>query len=192
MVADFYEVPRDRLGELHDAAKGSWARIGRNRERSTAILTGLRRPVPRYEGPHYYLAAVLGVIGDAPLPGGDEMLGGDSPAYEDLLMELVQNRGRGWEIIEPSPHRIAALDPGAFDAERLRAHYAGQLEYFPADDDEEDDEPGLVGRVLDRLFPDTPDRYPTDAGERMLRDVALLRDALTEISDDSVLLIHMP
>jgi hypothetical protein len=191
MVADFYEVPGDRLGELHDAAKGGWARIGPNRERWTAILTGLRRPVPRYERPHYHLAAVLGVVGDAPLADERELLGFDSPAYGDLLMELVERRGGGWEIIEPSPDRVAALDPGAFDAERLRAHYAGQLDYYAGDDDE-DDEAGFAGRVLDRFFPDTPDQHPSDAGEQMLRDIALLREALTKISDGSVLLIHMP
>jgi hypothetical protein len=65
MVADFYEVPRDRLGELRDAAQGSRARLGRNREHWNAMLSSLRRPVPRYESPHYFLAAVLGVVGDS-------------------------------------------------------------------------------------------------------------------------------
>jgi hypothetical protein len=50
----------------------------------------------------------------------------------------------------------------------------------------------LLGKVLDRFLPDTPDQVPTDAGEQMLRDIALIRDALTKISRDSVLLIHMP
>jgi hypothetical protein len=73
------------------------------------------------------------VIGDTPLPGGEEVLGDGTPAYEDVLLELVENRGGGWKIIEPSPDRIAALDPAAFDPERLRAHYAGQLDYYPDD-----------------------------------------------------------
>lgn len=89
MVADFYEVPRDRLGELPDAAKGGWGRIGSDRERVNAVLSSFRRPVARCESPRYYLAAVLGVIGDTPLPDGEEMLGDGSPVYEDILMELV-------------------------------------------------------------------------------------------------------
>lgn len=146
MVADFYEVPRDRLGELPDAAKGGWGRIGSDRERVNAVLSSFRRPVARCESPRYYLAAVLGVIGDTPLPDGEEMLGDGSPVYEDILMELVESRCGDWEIIEPSAARVAALDPRAFDAERLRGHYAGELNYYPAEDEEDDDEPGLSAR----------------------------------------------
>jgi hypothetical protein len=192
MVADFYEVPRDRLGELRDAAQGGRASLGRNREHWNAMLSSLRRPAPRYESPHYYLAAVFGVVGDAPLPDGEEMLGDDSPAYQDLLLALVESRGGGWEIIEPSAARIAALDPRAFDAERLRAHYAGEVDYYPGEDEEEADEPGSLGELFDRLFPAGAQQHPADAGEQMLRDILLLRTALTNISDDSVLLIHMP
>ena len=190
LVADFYEVPRDRLGELRDAATGRWRRFGHNPERWNSTLGGLRRPVPRYKSPHYYLAAVLGVVGDTPLDGGAEMLGYGTPEYEDLLMELVESRGGGWEIIEPSAERIAALDPARFDPERLRAHYAGELEYYP-DQDDTDDEPGLIDRILDRLIPAAPERFPADAGEEMLRHIALLRTALANLRDDGVLLIHL-
>ena len=79
MVADFYGVPRNRLGDLHVAAKGSWARIGRNRERWTAFLT-------------------LGVIGDTPLPGGEEVLGDGTPASFICLrprLLLCATSGRG-------------------------------------------------------------------------------------------------
>ena len=105
-------------------------------------------------------------------------------------MELVESRGGGWEIIEPSAERIAALDPALFDPERLRAHYAGELEYYP-DQDDTDDEPGLIERILDRLFPAAPERFPADAGEEMLRHIALLRTALANLRDDGVLLIHL-
>jgi hypothetical protein len=120
------------------------------------------------------------------------MLSDGSPAFADLLMELVERRGGGWEIVEPSPERIAALDPAAFDAARLRAHYAGEVDYYPDAEDDEDDQPGRFGALLDRLFPYRPDAVPADAGEHMLRDIALLRTALTKTSRDSVLLIHMP
>jgi hypothetical protein len=49
-------------------------------------------------------------------------------------MELVEGHGGGWDIVEPSPDRIAALDPANFDVARLRAHYAGEV-------DDEDDQP---------------------------------------------------
>lgn len=88
--------------------------------------------------------------------------------------------------------RIAALDPGAFDAERLRAHYAGEIDYYTGEDEEEPDEHGLLGTLFDRLFPGGATHHPADAGEQMLRDIGLLRTALTNISEDSVLLIHMP
>jgi hypothetical protein len=55
-----------------------------------------------------------------------------------------------------------------------------------------DDEPGGLGALFDRLFPHRPETYPADAGEQMLRDIALLRMALTKIRPDSILLIHMP
>jgi hypothetical protein len=191
LVADFYEVPRGRLGELRDAARGRWRRIGRNREHWNATLASLGRPIPRHESPDYYFAAVLGVVGDTPLPAGQTMLGFDTPAYADLLMELVESRGGGWDLIDPSPERIAALDPAAFDPERLRAHYAGVDDYYPDDgEQEEDDEPGLLGALLDRLVPGTPEQCPADAGEHMLRDIALLHTALRGVSHDSVLLIH--
>jgi hypothetical protein len=153
-------------------------------------LGGLRRPVPRYESPDYYLAAVLGVVGDTPLSSGAEMLGDGTPEYQDLLMELVESRGGGWEIIEPSAERIAALDPAGFDPERLRAHYAGEREYYP-DEEDADDQPGLLGRMLDHLLPAVPERHPADAGEQMLRHIALLRSALTKVRDGDVLLIHL-
>jgi hypothetical protein len=174
-VADFYEVPRDRLEALR-----------------SATLATLRRPVPRYESEHFYLAAVLGVVGDTPLPNGGEMLGDGSREYGDLLLELVERRGGGWEIVEPSPERIAALDPAGFDADRLRAHYAGEVDYYPDEDDDGDDEPGVLGALFDWLVPDRPEASPADAGEHMLRDIALLRMALTKIPPDSILLIHMP
>jgi hypothetical protein len=164
LVADFYEVSRDQLGDLSDAARGSWRRLGHNRERWNAALGWLRRPVPRYESPDYYLAAVLGVVGDTPLAGGVEMLGDGIPEYQDVLTELVEGRGGGWEIIEPSAERIAALDPAGFDPERLRAHYAGECEYYPDEEDEEE-EPGLLGRVFDRLFPAAPDRHPAERAD---------------------------
>jgi hypothetical protein len=190
LVADFYEVPRDRLGELRDAASGNWRRLGRNRQHWNSTLGGLRRPVPRYESPDYYLAAVLWVVGDTPLKGGGEMLGDCTPEYQDLLMELVEGHGGGWEIIEPSAERIAALDPAGFDPERLRAHYSGESEYYP-DEEDADDEPGLLGRLLDRLISAAPERHPADAGEEMLRHIALLRSALTNVRDGNVLLIHL-
>ena len=190
LVADFYEVPRDRLGDLCDAARGRWRRLGRNREHWNSSLGELRRPVPRYESSDYYLAAVLGVVGDTPLNSGEQMLGDGTAEYQDLLMELVESRGGGWEIIEPSAERIAALDPAGFDPERLRAHYAGECEYYPDEEDVED-EPGLLGRMFDRLFPAAPERHPADAGEEMLRRIALLRSALTNVRDGNVLLIHL-
>lgn len=190
LVADFYEVPRERLGDLRDAARGSWRRLGRNREHWTSTLGGLRRPVPRYESPDYYLAAVFGVVGDTPLESGAEMLGDGIHEYRDVLMELVEGHGGGWEIIEPSAERIAALDPAGFDPERLRAHYAGECEYYPDEQDEED-EPSLLGRVFDRLFPAAPERHPADAGEQMLRHIALLHDALASVDDGKVLLIQL-
>jgi hypothetical protein len=45
------------------------------------------------------LAAVLGVVGDTPLDGGEEMLGDGTPQYEDLLMELVESRGGGSDLL---------------------------------------------------------------------------------------------
>jgi hypothetical protein len=190
LVADFYEVPRDRLGDLCDAASGKWRRLGHNREHWNSALGELRRPVPRYESPDYYLAAVLGVVGDTALNSGGEMLGDGAPEYQDLLMELVESRGGGWEIIEPSAERIAALDPASFDPERLRAHNAGEREYHP-DEEDAKDQPGWLGRMLDRLLPAAPERCPADAGEEMLRHIALLRSALTNVRDGNVLLIHL-
>ena len=63
-------------------------------------------------------------------------------------------------------------------------------EYYPDDEDAED-EPGLLGRMLDRLLPAAPERHPADAGEEMLRHIALLRTALTNVRDGNVLLIHL-
>lgn len=117
------------------------------------------------------------------------MLGGASPTHRDLLTDLVEARGGGWEIIERSAERIAALDPESFDAPRLQAHYAGQVDYYP-NGDGEDDAPGLIGALLDRFIPDTAERVPDDAGEQMLQCIALLRTALTKIRGDGVLLIH--
>jgi hypothetical protein len=174
-VADFYEVPRDRLEGL-----------------PSATLASMRRPVPRWESEHFYLAAVLGVVGDTPLPSGGEMLGGGSREYVEVLRELVERRGGGWEIVEPSPERIAALDPAAFDADRLRAHYAGEVDYYPDQDNDGDHEPGVLGALFDRLVAHGSEAYPADAGDHMLRDISLLRMALTKIRPDSILLIHMP
>jgi hypothetical protein len=191
LVANFYELPRDRVDDLRAAARATWPTVGRDGARWPSTLDSLRRPVPRYESPGYCLAAVLGVVGDTPLPDGEEMLADAAPSYEDLLTDLVECRGGGWTIIEPSAGRIAALDPAAFDAERLRAHYAGEIDYYP-DGDDGVDEPGLIGTVLERLFPETPERVPADTGEQMLRDIELLRMVLSQIRPDSVLLIQMP
>jgi hypothetical protein len=188
LVADFYELPRGGVDELRAAASRRWLGIGRSSERWRSTLGTLRRPVDRHESQHYYFAAVLGVVGDAPLRDGSEMLGGPAGHYQDLLTELVESRGGGWDIIEPSPDRLAALDPATFDAQRLRAHYAGQVDYYP--DDDPDDESGLIGTLLDRLIPDAAERVPADAGEQMLQGIALLHTALSKIRGDSVLLVH--
>lgn len=45
--------------------------------------------------------------------------------------------------------------------------------------------------MFDRLFPAAPERYAADAGERLLRHIALLRSALTNVRDGNVLLIHL-
>jgi hypothetical protein len=105
-------------------------------------------------------------------------------------MELVESRGGGWEIIEPCAERLAALGPASFDPERLRAHYAGEREYYPDEEDAED-QPGLLGRMLDRLLPAAPERHPAGAGEEMLRHIALLRRAHFNIRDGNVLLVHL-
>jgi hypothetical protein len=101
------------------------------------------------------------------------MLSDGSREYGDLLIELVERRGGGWEIVEPSPERIAALDQAAFDADRLGAHYAGEIDYYPDEDDDGDDEPGALGALFDRLVPHRPEAYPADAGAHMLRDIAI-------------------
>ena len=54
------------------------------------------------------------------------MLSDGSSVYKDRLMELVESRGGGGEIIEPSAARVATLDPRPFVAERVRAHYVGE------------------------------------------------------------------
>lgn len=112
-VVDFYEVPRDQIRELHCAASGSGARIGHNQEQWKATLAGLRRPVPRYESHHYYFAAVLGVVGGTPLPGGEEMLSDGLPAFADLLMELVERRGGAGRSSNSHPTGSPRLTPPA-------------------------------------------------------------------------------
>lgn len=67
----------------------------------------------------------------------------------------------------------------------------GQLSYYP-DQDEDDHEPGRLETLLASLFPAEAGRHPTDAGEHMLRDIAMLGTALSDLAPESVLLIRIP
>ena len=188
----FYELPLDRVDEVRRAAMGMW----RARRALDAILASLRQPrAPYHQTTGFYLSAALGVIGDTPLPSGAGMLGDDS-GYSDLLLDLNEGVGGMWEVIEPSPERIAALDPDTFDVDRLHAHYRGALDYHYGDfeDEDEDDKPGLFDSVLfavlDKLGSDDPEDYPEDAGEQIQRGIAVLREALAAVGNDCVLLIR--
>ena len=189
----FYELPLTRVEELRGAAMGTW----RARRGLETVLATLRQPrTPYHQTTGFYLSAALGVVGDAPLPNGAGMLGDDS-GYADFLDDLNEGIGGMWEVIEPSPERIAALDPDSFDVERLHAHYRGALTYYadPDDEDEDgDDQLGLVdsalSAVLNRLGSDDPADFPADAGEQIQRGIAVLREALGAVGDDCVLLIR--
>jgi hypothetical protein len=186
----FYELPSSRLSELEDVARrGSKADL-------TALLADLPRPVPTHESPHYVLAAALGVIGDTPLPHGAEMLADGSARFTRVLESLVEGHGEGWEIIEPSDERIAALEPKEFDAARLQAHYAGEVDYYPDentdDEDETGEKQGLLADLIDRLASQSSEEdYPPDAGMQLLGCIGLLRTALDKVDRRSVLLIHL-
>ena len=96
-------------------------------------------------------------------------------------------------MVEPSRERLAALDPESFDVSRLQDHFMGKADYYP--DEKEDDvegvEPGLLERWLNRASAGIfDDDFPADAGERMLGNITLLREALQQIGHSSVLLIH--
>ena len=193
-TVNFYELPLGRFDEVRGAAMG----VRRPRRALDAVLASLRQPrAPYSQTTGFYLSSALGVVGDAPLASGDEMLGDDSERYSDLLLDLNEGVGGMWEVIEPSPERIAALDPETFDVDRLHAHYRGARDYYsdPEDDEEdEDDEPGLFDSVLyavlDKLGSDDPEDYPADAGEQIQRGIAVLREALTAVGNDCVLLIR--
>jgi len=183
VVAEFYELPLDRVAELTAVARGIRG------TRVMEILSHLRE-VSSYESPYYHLAAVLGVLDSKQLADATEVLSSRVPPFDDLETALVENQGGGWDVIEPSAARIAALDPAAFDSERLRAHYAGETEYYP-DVADSDEQRGFAGTLFDLVFPRTSDRVPADAGELMLRDIELVRDALLQTRAHCVLLIHV-
>jgi hypothetical protein len=194
----FYKLPPARFAEVRQAARSSW-RERRALEALDAVLATLRQPrAPFTQTPECYLSAARGVIGDTPLPSGEGMLGEDSERYEEFLVDLNEGVGGMWDIIEPSPERIAALDPETFDVERLHAHYRGALSYYEDpddDDDDEDDQPdGLIDTVLfaviEKLGSDDPADFPAEAGEEIRRGIGVLREALAAVGDDCVLLIR--
>ena len=48
----------------------------------------------------------------------------------------------------------------------------------------------MLYAVLDKLGSDDPEDYPADAGEQIQRGIAVLREALTAVGNDCVLLIR--
>ncbi len=154
-VADFYEVPKSRLGELQELANPIWGWGAK--KRLLSMLGTVRRPVPRYERDGYYLAAVVGYLYEKEIvdtePEGE---------YGDLMMNLVERIGGGWDLLEPRQEVIEALEPSRFDVADLRASYEESQEIASP-----------------------------EAGSAMLNDVKLLQEALSACSRESFLLIHM-
>ena len=158
-VTDFYELPIDRVSAFREAATPRWKAIGSNRGRWSEMLASLRRPAPSYEESEPYLGALLAYLDEA------GVVATQPSEHEELLTDLVEFHGGGWDLVEPRAGLGAELDPARFDESTLRRFYTHGDE-------------------------DLPERDLPESGAAMLRALALFRQVLGDVGERSLLLLR--
>jgi hypothetical protein len=152
-VTYLYELPRARLPELREAATREGQGVRSNDGRLADLLASLRQlSSPQEAEP--YLAALLAYLNE------NGIVATQPAEHQDLLMDLVEFHGDGWDLVEPNPQLPGRLDPSRFDEAALRRFY-----------DQEDEE-------------------CSEAGPAMLRDLEIIQRALGQLSPNSLLLVH--
>jgi hypothetical protein len=155
-VTDFLELPRDRAEAFRGEVRGRWRYLGAIERRRQAAIAELRAVAPSHEDVgEPYLGSGISYLEEQGVltTGWDE--------HGELLMDLVEMVGGGWDLIEPRPGLAEALDPAALDEMALQRHFE-ELDGRPA--------------------PDAP--------AKMLAGLEVLRNAVSELREGCVLLLR--